>query len=80
MPKIPDDFLHFTAAAALRLEQGRETYGDRSFTLPPAELVREIEEELLDVAAWSFILWCRVRAVGGHIPQASIPGRPLEGL
>lgn len=38
-------------------------YGDRSFHLPPAELAREIEQELLDLCAWSFILWCRLRAL-----------------
>lgn len=53
----------FTAAAASRLEAGRKDYGDRSFSLPPAELAREVEEELLDVAAWSFILWARIRAL-----------------
>ena len=53
----------FTEAAAARLEAGRKEYGDRSFSLPPDELVREVEEELYDVAAWSFILWTRVRAI-----------------
>lgn len=53
----------FTEAAAARLEAGRKEYGDRSFSLPPDELAREVEEELFDVAAWSFILWTRVRAI-----------------
>ena len=53
----------FVAEASSRLEAGRAAYGDRSFSLPPAELAREVEEELLDVAAWSFILWTRIRAI-----------------
>lgn len=53
----------FVEEAASRLEAGRAVYGDRSFSLGPAELAREVEEELLDVAAWSFILWTRVRAI-----------------
>lgn len=53
----------FVAAASSRLEAGRRDYGDRSFSLTPEELAREVEEELLDVAAWSFILWTRIRAI-----------------
>ena len=53
----------FVAEAASRLERGRRDYGDRSFSIAPAELAREVEEELLDVAAWSFILWTRIRAI-----------------
>jgi len=59
----------FTAAVAARLEKGREVYGDRSFSRAPAALAGEVAEELLDVAAWSFILWTRLesirRALGG---------------
>jgi hypothetical protein len=50
----------FTAAVAARLEQGRAVYGDRSFAREPAALAGEIAEELLDVCAWSFILWTRL--------------------
>ena len=39
-----------------RLEKGAQEYGDESFYKPSGELVREIEEELLDVANWSSIL------------------------
>ncbi len=53
----------FAAAVAARLEQGAQTYSDRSFEQAPDVLVGEIEQELLDVCAWSFILWCRIRAL-----------------
>jgi len=53
----------FMEAVGARLEDGRTTYGDRSFTLPPERLAVEVEEELMDVAAWAFILWTRVRGL-----------------
>ena len=56
----------FAGAIRARLEQGRKVYGDRSFTREPEELRGEIEEELLDVCAWSFVLWVRVRALEGR--------------
>lgn len=61
----------FVDATSARLEAGRRDYGDRSFSLPPDELAREVEEELFDVAAWSFILWTRIRA----IREATTPTR-----
>ncbi len=54
-------FQRFVDAVAERLEQASVIYGDRSFSRDPAKLLREIEEELLDVCGWSFILWCRIR-------------------
>jgi len=44
-----------------RLEAGAQSYGDASFRRKPAELASEIEQELLDVCGWAFILWCRLR-------------------
>lgn len=58
-----DHFEAFAAAVASRLEQGAKIYGDRSFALPADVLAGEVEQELLDVCAWSFILWCRLRAL-----------------
>ena len=54
-------FATFINAVAGRLEAGRAVYGDVSFTRPPSELAGEIEQELLDVAGWAFVLWTRVR-------------------
>lgn len=58
-----DRWPEFVSAVAARLQAGAREYGDRSFHRPPTELVGEIEEELLDVCAWTFILWTRVRAI-----------------
>ncbi|MBI4517343.1 MAG: hypothetical protein HY699_16185 [Deltaproteobacteria bacterium] len=59
----------FPTAVAKRLDVGAVAYGDRSFQQPPGELTDEIEQELLDVCAWSYILWCRVRALRGAVEQ-----------
>ena len=61
----------FVEATSARLEAGRRDYGDRSFSRTPKELAREVEVELFDVAAWSFILWTRIRA----IREATTPTR-----
>lgn len=53
----------FASCVATRLEAGRREYGNRSFSREPRELVREVEEELFDVAGWAFILWTRMRDV-----------------
>jgi hypothetical protein len=60
---MPDAFREFSTLVRNRLAQGREMYGDESFKRPPLELVGEIEQELLDVYAWSFILWSRLQRV-----------------
>ena len=54
------DWYKFTDEMRIRMEEGEDEYGDASFQTDPAETVREIQEELLDVANWSFILWCKM--------------------
>lgn len=54
-------FHDFFARVGARLDTASASYGDRSFGRSPGALAAEIEEEALDVAAWNFILWCRVR-------------------
>ena len=54
------DFKKFRKQLKVRMVQGQEDYGDTSFDLPPTELILEIQEELLDVCNWSFILWRRM--------------------
>jgi hypothetical protein len=44
-----------------RLTVGRREYGDASFERPVAELLGEIEEELLDVVGWSAVVFARVQ-------------------
>jgi hypothetical protein len=71
----------FTAAVGDRLAKGQRAYGDASLRARPAVLARELEEELLDVAGWGFLLWLRVRALGGRfrsrLPEQA-PPRPAR--
>jgi len=65
-------FRDFAAAVEARLQQGAEIYRDASFHRDPVDLVGEIEQELLDVCAWSFILWCRVRALRNLVMEPTL--------
>ncbi len=60
----------FVACIELRLDTGAREYGDDSFTSPPLDTVQEIQEELLDVVGWSYILWCKL-----HKLQAALETR-----
>ena len=51
----------FMDAIKKRLEAGRQSYGDASFTMPAERLYGEIGEEMLDIVGWTFVLWCRLR-------------------
>ena len=56
-------FAEFARAVNARLEAGRASYGDASFSRHPAVLCGEVEQELLDVCGWSYVLWVRMRAL-----------------
>jgi hypothetical protein len=73
MPDRPD-FAAFVDAVGERLEKGALTYGDRSFDRPSVGLACEIEEELLDVCAWAFILWTRLRRLRDGLALAERAG------
>lgn len=68
----------FSRQVEHRLQKGLEEYGDRSFSARPTELVREISEELLDVSAWSFILWARLQYVFREGLGLSVPAPGAE--
>lgn len=75
---IRSDWNTFTAGVESRLAAGARAYGDRSLSAPPAALAGEVEEELLDVCGWAFVLWLRLRALGSRLPAADStgPGNP----
>ena len=54
-------FPTFVSRALSRLSQGQATYGDASFDRHPLHLVAEIEQELLDIVGWGYILWTRLQ-------------------
>ena len=60
----------FAQQVRARLDKGRHEYGDRSFDLHPAALIEEVEQELADVCAWSFILWVRLARIGEALEMA----------
>jgi len=63
------EFSEFTQALYERLGRGEAEYGEASFQRPPAVLVDEISEELLDVCGWSWLLWCRLRELKRKLEQ-----------
>jgi len=71
-PGFKDDWLAFMSKIVVRLDKGEAEYEGRSFSKSPDVLLDEIEEELLDVAGWSFIMWKRIkeiRAALEHLPK-----------
>lgn len=59
----------FVARLRARLDAGAATYGDISFTRPPAELVDEIQQELEDVCGWSLLLWIRLERLKAGVAE-----------
>lgn len=51
----------FVAKMRKRLRAGADAYGDVSFSRDPLQLIDEVEQELLDVAGWSWILYHRLQ-------------------
>lgn len=60
----------YTAEVFARLEMGKRTYGDDSFERPLERLLVEIQQELMDVCGWSFIMWSRIEAMKERIASA----------
>lgn len=60
MSEWESDFKEFRKQLKQRMLIGEEEYGGTSFDRHPTEIIREIQEELLDVCNWSFILWRRM--------------------
>lgn len=58
---LEQPFRDFSEAVRRRLELGRQTYGDRSFSSDPT--LAELEQEALDLAGWGFVLFTRLRAI-----------------
>jgi hypothetical protein len=67
---IARDWRAFVAAVEVRLAAGAKAYGNASLKRPPASLAGEVEEELLDVAGWGFLLWLRVRSLRHRLPAS----------
>lgn len=68
-----DALVNFLHEVGNRLDRGAVTYGNRSFSKAPATLIREIRDELRDVAGWAFILDCRLAALEAAAGTLSRP-------
>lgn len=64
---IRESWAEFVARVEKRLEAGAKEYGDASLRAPPAKLAGEVEEELLDVMGWGFLLWRRMRVIAERV-------------
>lgn len=56
-----------------RLEAGAREYGDSSFNGSTINTIEEIEEELLDVVGWGYILWTKLNRLRGAIVDIEAP-------
>jgi hypothetical protein len=74
-PNLAADWAAFAAEVEARLAAGAQAYADQSLAAAPADLAAEVEEELLDVAGWSFILWRRLRSLRTRLPCSSTEAR-----
>lgn len=58
--KNDGSFLKFVDKVLHRLKAGQRAYGDKSFSMEPEVLLTEIEEEILDICGWAYILHVRM--------------------
>ena len=66
-----NDWTEFINSVNARLQQGAKEYGDKSFLQSPEHLLKELEEETLDIAGWSFIMWCRLINMRAKVEKAT---------
>ncbi len=50
-------FKPFVDKLDAKMLEGYKEYGDVSFNRKSTDLIKEIEQELLDICGWSLILW-----------------------
>jgi len=43
-----------------KMLKGFYSYGDKSFSRDPKELMNEIQAEIIDIAGWGMVLWQRI--------------------
>lgn len=64
-------FEGFTSEVRSRLEAGKRAYGDSSFETPLERMITEIQQELMDVTGWSFILFDRLEELRERLRAVS---------
>jgi hypothetical protein len=73
-----NDFPEYASRVLLRLEEGARTYGDKSFEHSSSRLVDEIEQELLDVLGWGYVLWTRMRTLRAQLERIEDVVKEIE--
>ena len=80
-------FPEFAEQVRAKLARGQVIFEDRNFSKNPVDLMHEVQEELVDVMGWSFLVWSRLQAMRealellGFEPQEGLPkasGKPSE--
>jgi hypothetical protein len=57
------DFTDMVARVMERIDHAEQEYGNKSLFSPTGDLLKELEEETLDIMGWGFYVWKRVRAL-----------------
>jgi len=81
-PKTPEyrkHFQSFTEDLYARLDQGHKEYGDASFTRSIPDLINEIDQELMDIVGWAFIMRVRLNYIKqlGDVLDKEIASEPI---
>jgi hypothetical protein len=72
---------HFLQQLRARLEAGAREYGDKSLVRSVAAIVNELDQELLDLPGWSYILWCQAyRKAAGVQDQPTMRAQFLDAI
>lgn len=61
MQKEQELRLEFLETLAARLATGAAEYGNKSFNKTRAQLKQEMEQELLDIAGWAYVMWAKLK-------------------
>ena len=56
-------FHTYTTRTLRRLREGQDLYKDRAFSADPISLLNEIQEEILDICGWGYVLYKRLDKV-----------------
>lgn len=69
----------FFSHVRTRLLAGRRAYGDRSFSADPKMLIDELQQEVLDLAGWGYVLFRRLEAMRVALRYSEIQseGEPM---
>ncbi len=78
-PEYKTHWPQFKEELEARLIQGHKEYGDKSFELSPWDLVGEIQQEVMDIVGWGFILWVRLEKLNAAIGKIQDNSKRIEG-